>query len=253
MPQCKNDPKRTYKGSEPSPKGLGHCAHSEKIGKKMKGKDGNQWIITETKKGVKRWLKVKKSINFKTDSKKKLDINNKILLNKILSKKSITIQEEELIKNILCNSIKFKKIYDEKFIKKLYSLKKRKKNISIDKSITLYDEFLYEDKVKCKLNKGNYVVYTTDFIKFKNILTTSMIVIEKDEKINMNNIKINKTKHSINIGDSQKIVFEENNNLLYKYELKGMQFFGYNLPIYYGKINNELKLILIPISNIYNL
>ena len=31
MPKCKNDPKRTYKGTEPSPKGLGHCAHTEKV------------------------------------------------------------------------------------------------------------------------------------------------------------------------------------------------------------------------------
>ena len=32
MPLCKNDPKKTYKGNEPSPKGFGYCAHSEKIG-----------------------------------------------------------------------------------------------------------------------------------------------------------------------------------------------------------------------------
>lgn len=31
MPKCKNDNKRTYKGTEPSPKGLGYCAHAEKI------------------------------------------------------------------------------------------------------------------------------------------------------------------------------------------------------------------------------
>tara|TARA_A100001015_G_scaffold276634_1_gene335045 strand:- start:107 stop:421 length:315 start_codon:yes stop_codon:yes gene_type:complete len=71
MPKCKNDPKRTYKGTEPSPKGLGYCAHSEKVGKKMKGKDGNQWIITETKKGIKRWSKIK------DETLKKVIINNK--------------------------------------------------------------------------------------------------------------------------------------------------------------------------------
>ena len=31
MPKCKNDPKRNYKGNEPSPKGFGYCAHSEKL------------------------------------------------------------------------------------------------------------------------------------------------------------------------------------------------------------------------------
>ena len=43
MPYCLNNPKRTYKGNEPSPKGLGYCASGEKEGTKMKGKDGNMW------------------------------------------------------------------------------------------------------------------------------------------------------------------------------------------------------------------
>ena len=60
MPQCKNDPKKTYKGTEPSPKGLGYCAHSEKLGKERKGLDGNTWIVSQTKSGVKRWTKLKK-------------------------------------------------------------------------------------------------------------------------------------------------------------------------------------------------
>lgn len=36
MPKCINDPKKSYKGTEPSPKGLGYCAHSEKIGSEKK-------------------------------------------------------------------------------------------------------------------------------------------------------------------------------------------------------------------------
>ena len=31
MPVCKNDKNANYKGVEPSPKGLGYCAHSEKV------------------------------------------------------------------------------------------------------------------------------------------------------------------------------------------------------------------------------
>ena len=42
MPKCKNDPKKSYKGTEPSPKGLGYCAHGEKLGKVRKGKDGDK-------------------------------------------------------------------------------------------------------------------------------------------------------------------------------------------------------------------
>lgn len=262
MPKCKNDHKRTYKGTEPSPKGLGHCAHSEKVGKKMKGKDGNQWIITQTKKSVKRWSKVKKIkqdisfldkfIEIQKKSENLSKINNKIFLDKKLSKKSISVEDDEMIKNILAKNVKLKKEYDEKIIRKLYTLKKKKKKISINKYITLYDEFDYDKKVKCKLDKGNYNIYISNFIKFKNIFTTSMIIIEKDEKTSMNDIKITKAKHSINISDSQEIIFEENNDILYKFELEGMQFFGYNLPIYYGKINNKIKMILIPVSSIYN-
>ena len=59
MPKCKNDPKKSYKGTEPSPKGLGYCAHSEKVGTKKKGKDGNMWIIKKVKNGSKRWMKNK--------------------------------------------------------------------------------------------------------------------------------------------------------------------------------------------------
>ena len=57
MPKCKNDPKKSYKGTEPSPKGLGYCAHGEKEGKIRKGKDGNKWIVKKIKSGSLRWIK----------------------------------------------------------------------------------------------------------------------------------------------------------------------------------------------------
>ena len=60
MPRCKNANTGTYKGTEPSPKGLGYCARGEKIGKKKKGLDGNMWIVKETKKGIARWVKITK-------------------------------------------------------------------------------------------------------------------------------------------------------------------------------------------------
>ena len=41
---CINNPKKTYTGHEPSPKGLGFCASGEKEGTEMKGKDGNMWV-----------------------------------------------------------------------------------------------------------------------------------------------------------------------------------------------------------------
>lgn len=54
---CKNDPKRKYKGTEPSPKGLGWCAHAEKEGKVRKGADGNKWVIKRNKNGNLKWVK----------------------------------------------------------------------------------------------------------------------------------------------------------------------------------------------------
>jgi len=57
-----------------SPKGLGYCTHSEKLGRKMKGKDGNKWIIIENKNKVKRWIKLNN------------DSLNKSLFNKLFSK-----------------------------------------------------------------------------------------------------------------------------------------------------------------------
>mgnify|MGYP007047344606 CR=1 FL=1 len=57
MPKCKNNPSRSYKGTEPSPKGLGYCASGESIGKKRKGKDGKMWIVKEVKSGNGRWMK----------------------------------------------------------------------------------------------------------------------------------------------------------------------------------------------------
>lgn len=55
--KCLNDPDKSFKGDEPSPKGLGYCAHAEHVGTKMIGKDGNNWVIQTTSKGIKRWVK----------------------------------------------------------------------------------------------------------------------------------------------------------------------------------------------------
>ena len=76
---CKNNPKKTYTGEEPSPKGLGYCAGSEKEGTKMKGTDGNIWI---KKNG--RWIKFKNDEDVKKmlSNKSKIDIN-KISLEKL--------------------------------------------------------------------------------------------------------------------------------------------------------------------------
>lgn len=57
MPKCLNDEKKYYKGTEPSPKGLGYSASGEEVDEEMIGKDGFNWIVIQTK-TCKKWVKV---------------------------------------------------------------------------------------------------------------------------------------------------------------------------------------------------
>ena len=82
MPKCKNDSSRSYKGDEPSPKGLGYCAHGMKEGDKKKGKDGNMWIIKKVKNGSLRWQKI---IDKKSKTKKQKTKKQNILLNPFIT------------------------------------------------------------------------------------------------------------------------------------------------------------------------
>ena len=58
MPKCINDETKNYKGTEPSPKGLGYAASALDVDTIKRGKDNNNWIVKETKTG-KRWYKIK--------------------------------------------------------------------------------------------------------------------------------------------------------------------------------------------------
>jgi hypothetical protein len=60
--QCNCDTSRTYHGNEPSPKGLGFCAHCTPLNVTMKGLDGNLWENQKYTKG-KRWIKVRVDMN----------------------------------------------------------------------------------------------------------------------------------------------------------------------------------------------
>lgn len=66
MPKCINDESRSYTGTEPSPKGLGYCAHAEKLGIKKKGRDGNTWIIAKNTAGIQRWVRYSNKSGSKT-------------------------------------------------------------------------------------------------------------------------------------------------------------------------------------------
>ena len=59
---CNCDQSRMYTGKEPSPKGLGYCAHCTPPNVTMKGLDGNLWENQKYSRG-KRWVKIRVDIN----------------------------------------------------------------------------------------------------------------------------------------------------------------------------------------------
>ena len=58
MPKCLNDNKKSFKGTENSPLGLGYCSSNENIGTIMIGKNNKEWIVKQTKTS-KRWTEIK--------------------------------------------------------------------------------------------------------------------------------------------------------------------------------------------------
>ena len=59
---CNCDHSRMYTGKEPSPKGLGYCAHCTPPNVTMKGLDGNLWENQKYSRG-KRWAKIRVDMN----------------------------------------------------------------------------------------------------------------------------------------------------------------------------------------------
>ena len=112
MPKCLNDPKKSFKGTEPSPKGLGYCAGKMMIGKKKIGNDGNMWIVKKIKNGSKRWIKLNKNVK----------VGGEIVKNTAFLKNSKKINEYlHTLNNIAKNDKNYIKKYnnEKKFAEKL--------------------------------------------------------------------------------------------------------------------------------------
>ena len=95
MPKCIDDPSRSYTGNEPSPKGLGYCAHTQAVGTTKTGNDGNTWTVETTYKGTKRWVKKSGSSKRvpkekKTSSKRKRKSTRKVSKKKTSGKRKRT-------------------------------------------------------------------------------------------------------------------------------------------------------------------
>jgi hypothetical protein len=102
MPHCKNDKNRTYSGDEPSPKGLGYCAHAEKLYTVKKGLNDFYWIVVPFNES-KKWIPLTIPKKFFNDFKKlnvivKLDPNNHWI--KLFLKKTGKILEDTTITKI---------------------------------------------------------------------------------------------------------------------------------------------------------
>lgn len=100
MPKCINDPLKTYKGDEPSPKGLGYCAHAEEIGTIKLGKDTRAWIVKQIKNGNKRWVLQSKNIFVGSKIIKNLDDNKISHLNLKDRKKLFKFFEKDFKNNL---------------------------------------------------------------------------------------------------------------------------------------------------------
>lgn len=190
MPKCKNDPKKSYSGNEPSPKGLGWCAHAEKVGIIKKGNDGNQWIIKSIG-NSKRWIK-----HGKKNIKKKIDFDD------IDLKKIINVLSNKFIKwwKILAEGgimVVYKNgKYDILASKKSSGKAKIKENVEIHKQIG-------------KDNDVKYIVWSNQSYDTIEMFTFYILEKTKNEEIE----KILKSNNPINIFiDNFKKYFE-------KYEL----------------------------------
>jgi len=74
MPKCHNCSKY-YTGKENTPLGKGYSASVEKVGKKMKGRDGKMYVVKPYGKNGKRWMRVSSSKRRKTSPRGYLDPN----------------------------------------------------------------------------------------------------------------------------------------------------------------------------------
>ena len=179
MPNCKNNPKKYYKGSEISPKGLGWCPDSEELYKIRIGKDGNKWIIKKTNSGNKKWEKYNDFLknHYKSIFKKKSLTENEYnkLLDKTKNFDSIHHFNQMIFNFILNSTKKFNKgnfkIKSNKIIisDPAYKYSIHKKNIrgyTLAKSHTVepgnWIGYQHYWKGKHQFGQPNVVVFTNE-------------------------------------------------------------------------------------------
>ena len=164
MPQCKNNPKKSYKGTEPSPKGLGYCGSGEKEGTIKKGKDGKQWIIKN-----KRWIKYNSNKKNKDESYKTYYIHDNMFIPYYVNiyKNKIEVFKYNIKKHNIFNeefSTKLNKKQKDNYIKMPYFNKIKFEKIFIGKSVDDNITFGMDigknydgNTILIKIDKNNYI------------------------------------------------------------------------------------------------
>jgi len=156
MPKCQNFDTGTYKGIEPSPKGLGLCARGENIGHRIKGLDGNIWEVKATKTGTKRWVKItsdkSKKKSAKKKSAKKKSAKKKSAKKKSAKKKSA---KKKSVKNKSTKKKSAKKKSAKKKSAKNKSAKKKSAKNKSDKKKSAKKKSVKKKSVKKKSVKKN--------------------------------------------------------------------------------------------------
>ena len=154
MPPCKNDNSRNYSGTEPSPKGLGYCAHAEKINTIKEGLDNNYWYVSPVG-DSKKWKLLRLPSKWFNNFKKINKIVNLDTTNFWLKK-----YDKEL-KNTIITKIKKGKNYNDIIVYHTSSkyIDTNKKFVEMVKSITkqkfVFSEQGLQDNKKAHMELDN--------------------------------------------------------------------------------------------------
>ena len=281
MPPCKNDITKTYKGTEPSPKGLGYCAHAEDVGKIMAGKDKDMWIITETSQKVKRWSKLKdkcsyfveyqshhprkeyfglefrkgyihKFISYNLFEEKERKIPESYKNYYISGNKKISIEKmsKEMIKEYYCGSLKILKEDNKEYLEIKNKLQGYKTYFIRSQYTRYYKPYLVYVK------DNDVFIYTVPINVFiHRKIDNRYIYIELVKHYNTENVFIGKMNGYP--------IFDGNTILLYlggsKYIFIGSDIFEFNIPTddkiikYYSETHNDAPYpIAVGIKNVYS-
>jgi hypothetical protein len=229
MPKCINDLNKSYIGNEPSPKGLGFCAHAEKIGTIKKGKDGNMWIIKKTNNLIHRWIKITDKIISEKKTNDKQNPDNKLDCTKFVEyidpRTKHTIKGLELKKgfinqifelnNLEKKATKIPKNYKKKkiqnnFIKKYCDSTKEKltKNIIKINHPNSKQYFIHNNGKKpflVYISKNECNIYTYNGINDNKYYLSQEDIDNEEKWIYFNKVATYKNPIKVFIGKSPKI------------------------------------------------